>query len=387
MNVAIVGATGYGGIQAVNLLKKNKKYKISFLGGNKTSGSKWNDNFPFIYLDNDPYIEEISVDNISNNADVALLCLPNGLSSTLTRKLLDKGLKVIDLSADYRYKSLDEWKKVYSKEASIYKRNDDDLCKEAVYGLPELNKEAISKGRLIACPGCYPTSALIPLAPYLSQGIIENEGIVIDSKSGTSGGGREPNQKLLLSECGEGLSAYGLINHRHTSEIEQVASLISGNKIELLFTPHLVPISRGMHSTIYGRLRDPGLTSDDCRILLDNYYRNFNNIKVLPVDTYPSTKWVKNTNQIYLSVKVDIRNGRIIILSAIDNLLKGQTGQAIQNLNIMSGFSMDECLDLTTNVPYNYFLSKHQQERLSEIKCYAQAFVFFWKVIQYHHHL
>jgi len=269
----------------------------------------------------------------------------------LTRKLLDRGLKVIDLSADYRYKSLDEWKKVYSKEASIYKRNDYDLCKEAVYGLPEINKEAISKGRLIACPGCYPTSALIPLAPYLSQGIIENEGIVIDSKSGTSGGGREPNQKLLLSECGEGLSAYGLINHRHTSEIEQLASLISGNKIELLFTPHLVPISRGMHSTVYGRLRDPGLTSDDCRILLDNYYRNFKNIKVLPVDTFPSTKWVKNTNQILLSVKVDNRNGRIIILSVIDNLLKGQTGQAIQNLNIMSGFSMDEGLDLTNNFP------------------------------------
>jgi len=248
-----------------------------------------------------------------------LLCLPNGISSTLTRKLLDRGVKVIDLSADYRYKSLDEWKKVYSKEAAIYKRSDDDLCKEAVYGLPEINKEAISKGRLIACPGCYPTSALIPLAPYLSQGIIENEGIVIDSKSGTSGGGREPNQKLLLSECGEGLSAYGLINHRHTSEIEQVASLLSGNNIELLFTPHLVPISRGMHSTIYGRLRDPGLTSDDCRILLDNYYRNFKNIKVLPIDTYPSTKWVKNTNQIFLSVKVDIRNGRIIILSVIDN--------------------------------------------------------------------
>jgi len=142
-----------------------------------------------------------------------------------------------------------------------------------------------------------------------------------------------------------------LINHRHTSEIEQVASLISGNKIELLFTPHLVPISRGMHSTIYGRLRDPGLTSDDCRILLDNYYRNFKNIKVLPVDTFPSTKWVKNTNQILLSVKVDIRNGRIIILSVIDNLLKGQTGQAIQNLNIMSGFSMDEGLDLTNNFP------------------------------------
>ena len=158
------------------------------------------------------------------NADVALLCLPNGLSSTLTRKLLDRGVKVIDLSADYRYKSLDEWKKVYSKEAAIYKRNDDDLCKDAVYGLPEINKEAISKGRLIACPGCYPTSALIPLAPYLSQGIIENEGIVIDSKSGTSGGGREPNQKLLLSECGEGLSAYGCLLYTSPSPRDGTSS-------------------------------------------------------------------------------------------------------------------------------------------------------------------
>ncbi|WP_288262531.1 N-acetyl-gamma-glutamyl-phosphate reductase [uncultured Prochlorococcus sp.] len=351
MNVAIVGATGYGGMQAVNLLNNNKKYNISYLGGNKTCGSKWNDIFPFINIKSDPYIEKISADNISYKSDIALLCLPNGISSTLTRKLLDSGVKVIDLSADYRYRSLDKWKKIYSKEAAIYKRNDDDLCKEAVYGLPEINKEAISKGRLIACPGCYPTSALIPLVPYLSQGIIENEGIVIDSKSGTSGGGREPNQKLLLSECGEGLSAYGLINHRHTSEIEQIASLISGNNIELLFTPHLVPISRGMHSTIYGRLRDPGLTSDDCRILLDNFYRNFKNINVLPVDTFPSTKWVKNTNQIFLSVKVDNRNGKIIILSVIDNLLKGQTGQAIQNLNIMNGFSMDDGLDLINNFP------------------------------------
>ena len=351
MNVAIVGATGYGGIQAVNLLKNNKNYKISYLGGKKSSGSKWNENFPFIPLDTDPLIEEISVENISDSANIAILCLPNGISSTLTRKLLNNNVRVIDLSADYRFKSLAQWEKVYSKEANKYKRNDDDLCKEAIYGLPEINKDAISKARLIACPGCYPTSALIPLVPFLSQGIIENEGIVIDSKSGTSGGGREPNQKLLLSECAEGLSAYGLINHRHTSEIEQIASFISGNDIELLFTPHLVPMTRGMHSTIYGRLRDPGLTSDDCRILLDNFYRNFRNIKVLPVDIFPSTKWAKNTNQIFLSVKVDNRNGRIIILSVIDNLLKGQTGQAIQNLNILSGYPMDDGLELTNIFP------------------------------------
>ena len=147
------------------------------------------------------------------------------------------------------------------------------------------------------------------------------------------------------------LSAYGLINHRHTSEIEQIASLISGNDIELLFTPHLLPMTRGMHSTIYGRLRDPGLTSSDCRILLENFYRNHSNIKVLPVDIYPSTKWVKNTNEIHLSVKVDSRNGRIIILSAIDNLIKGQTGQAIQNLNLISDLPLDDGLQMVNHYP------------------------------------
>ena len=178
MNVAIVGATGYGGIQAVNLLKDNKNYKITYLGGNKSSGSKWSDNFPFINLESDIIIEKISIESIAEKAKIALLCLPNGISSTLTRGLLEKGVKVIDLSADYRYKSLDQWKKVYSNEAFIYKRSDDDLCKEAVYGLPEINKNEICKARLIACPGCYPTSALIPLIPFLSQGIIDNEGIV-----------------------------------------------------------------------------------------------------------------------------------------------------------------------------------------------------------------
>ena len=180
MNVAIVGATGYGGIQAVNLLKDNKDYKITYLGGFKTAGSKWSDHFPFINLESDNFIEKISIDSISDKANIALLCLPNGISSTLTRGLLEKGVKVIDLSADYRYKSLDQWKKVYSNESIKYKRDDDDLCKEAVYGLPEINKNEISKARLIACPGCYPTSALIPLIPFLSQGIIDNEGIVID---------------------------------------------------------------------------------------------------------------------------------------------------------------------------------------------------------------
>jgi len=351
MNVAIIGATGYGGIQLVNLLRRNKNFKISFLGGNKSSGEKWNDMFPFINIENDLTIEKYSLQSILKSSDIVILSLPNGLSSTITPELINNGIKVIDLSADYRYKSLDKWKEIYFKEAEIYNRNDYDLCLESVYGIPEFSQNEIKKARIIACPGCYPTSALIPLIPFMMQEIIESEGIIIDSKSGISGGGRTPKEHLLYSETGEGISAYGLLNHRHTSEIEQTLSFVSGMNIQLIFTPHLIPIVRGMFSTIYGRLKDPGLTADDCKILLDNFYRNCPNVKVLSVGTYPSSKWVRNTNNIYISVNVDNRSGKIILLSTIDNLLKGQAGQAVQNLNLISGFKFNDGLDLISFYP------------------------------------
>ena len=351
MNVAIVGATGYGGMQLVSLLKDNNNYKISFLGGNKSAGSKWNDLFPFINLRDNLLVEDIDPNKIAENSDIALLSLPSGLSSQVTPKLLKNGIKVIDLSADYRYKSLHKWKEIYNKESKIYKREDYELCEEAVYGLTEINYEIISKSRLIACPGCYPTSSLIPLYPLLSQGIIDNDGITVDSKSGTSGGGREPKQNLLHSESSEGLSAYGLVNHRHRSEIEDILSAISGIEIELLFTPHLIPIARGMFTTIYCRLKDPGLTSDDCKTLLESYYRNFSNIQILPVGVYPSTKWVRNTNKIFISLKVDQRNGRLVILSVLDNLLKGQAGQSLQNLNLICGLDINDGLEFNNFYP------------------------------------
>ena len=226
MNVSIVGATGYGGIQLISLLKSNPNYNITFLGGNKTAGSRWNDIFPFINLTNNLVIEEINPNKIAEKSDIALLSLPSGISSTITPSLIKKGLKVIDLSADYRYKSLNRWKDIYTKESKIFKRDDYGLCEEATYGLAEINHDLIRNSRLIACPGCYPTSTLIPLIPLLTQGIIDNDAISVDSKSGTSGGGRDPKQDLLLAEFGEGISAYGLINHRHTSEIEDILTSI-----------------------------------------------------------------------------------------------------------------------------------------------------------------
>ena len=351
MNVAIVGATGYGGLQLVSLLRRSKKHKITFLGGERSAGLKWNHVYPFLTIDNNPFIESLSIEAISKSSNIAILSLPNGISSTITPSLINKGLKVIDLSADYRFKSLEQWKENYSSEASKFQRFDYDLCEEATYGFPEEFKSEIIKSRLIACPGCYPTCSISVLIPFLKQGLIESEGIIIDAKSGTSGGGRNPNEQLLLSECSESIKPYGVIGHRHTSEIESIASKFAGHEVNVQFTPHLVPMVRGILTTVYARLRDPGLTADDCKIVLEAFYKNQPFIDILPVGIYPATKWVKNTNKIMISVEVDKRNGRIVLMSVIDNLLKGQSGQAIQNLNIMHGLETDIGLPKLTFYP------------------------------------
>tara|TARA_Y100001968_G_scaffold18159_1_gene14327 strand:+ start:102 stop:1181 length:1080 start_codon:yes stop_codon:yes gene_type:complete len=349
--VAIIGASGYGGLQLVKLINEHPKFEISSLNGEKSAGKSWNQSNPFMKILGDKEITKSNIDEIGRNSDYAILSLPNGLSSQITPLLLEKGIKVLDLSADYRFKSLDKWKEVYSKEAAIYSRFDYDLCEEAVYGFSEEFSSEISNSRLIACPGCYPTSSLSVLIPFLKQGLIESEGIIIDAKSGTSGGGRNPSEQLLLSECSESIKPYAVIGHRHTSEIESIASHFAGHEVNLQFTPHLVPMVRGILSTVYARLRDPGLTADDCKIVIEAFYKKQPFIDILPVGTYPATKWVKNTNKVMISVEVDKRNGRIVLMSVIDNLLKGQAGQAIQNLNIMSGLDSDVGLPKITYYP------------------------------------
>ena len=349
--IAIIGASGYGGLQLVKLINDHPIFEISSLNGDRSVGKSWNETNPFIKIHGDKFITQCNIDEIAKLSEYAILSLPNGLSSQLTPALLEKGIKVLDLSADYRFKSLDKWKEVYPSEAATYPRFDYELCKEAVYGFSEEFSNEISKSRLIACPGCYPTSSLSVLIPFLKQGLIESEGIIIDAKSGTSGGGRNPNEQLLLSECSESIKPYGVIGHRHTSEIESVASDFAGHEVYLQFTPHLVPMVRGILSTVYARLRDPGLTAEDCKIVIEAFYKNQPFIDILPVGTYPATKWVKNTNKVMISVQVDKRNGRIVLMSVIDNLLKGQAGQAIQNLNIMHGLEQDIGLPKITYYP------------------------------------
>ncbi len=351
MRVAIIGASGYGGIQTVRLLCDHPHFQITYLGGMSSAGMRWNEICPFLPLPDNPLIHRPEPKNIAEVADFVVLSLPNGIACQLVPELLKLNLRVVDLSADYRYRSLDHWKHIYNHEAQGLDRSDDTLCSEAVYGIPEWNPTEISNARLVASPGCFPTASLLPLLPFLKQGLIENEGLIVDAKSGTSGGGRKAKENLLFAECSESISPYSVLGHRHTSEIEQIATQVSGHEIQLQFTPHLVPMVRGILSTVYARLRDPGLTAEDCSTVLSAVYRHEPTIDILPVGTYPSTKWVKQTNKALLSLQVDNRNGRIVLMTVIDNLVKGQAGQGIQSLNLMAGFAGETGLPLLTYYP------------------------------------
>ena len=348
-SVAVIGASGYGGLQTLRLLQGHPALAVTFLGGERSSGRRWSELVPFLPLPGDPEVQRPDPDAIAAAADLAVLSLPNGLAASLVPALLERQVRVVDLSADYRYRDLAQWQEVYASEARAVPRSDGDLCREAVYGLVEWEEERIRQARLVAAPGCFPTASLLALLPFLKQGLIEPGGIVIDAKTGTSGGGRAAKEHLLLAEASEAVAPYGVVGHRHTSEIEQLASRMAGQPIRLQFTPHLMPMVRGLLATVYARLRDPGLTAEDCTTLLQAAYRHSPCVDVLPVGTYPSTKWVRQTNRCLLSVQVDPRTGQLIVMSAIDNLVKGQAGQGVQCLNLMAG------LEAATGLPLQPF--------------------------------
>jgi N-acetyl-gamma-glutamyl-phosphate reductase len=248
-------------------------------------------------------------------------------------KLLEKGCKVLDLSADYRFSNLETYSSWYGVE-----RSDQQVATTAVYGLPELYRDRIANAQLVGCPGCYPTASLLALSPLLKQGLIQPESAIIDAKSGTSGGGRQAKTNLLLAEADNSLAAYGVAHHRHTPEIEQICSDLAGHEVMIQFTPHLIPMVRGILATVYATLRDPGLVRDDLITIYQAFYRSSPCVKILPGGTYPQTKWAAGTNLCYIGIEVDRRTDRVIVMSAMDNLIKGQAGQAIQCLNLMMGW-------------------------------------------------
>ncbi|MBD1938165.1 N-acetyl-gamma-glutamyl-phosphate reductase [Microcoleus sp. FACHB-68] len=331
--VGIVGASGYGGVQLVRLLMDHPKLKLAYLGGDSSAGKSFSDLYPHFGNFVNQAIESVDVETIAERCKVVFLSLPNGLAWKMAPALIEKGCKVLDLSADYRFSNLDTYTTWYGGE-----RTDGETAVNAVYGLPELYRERIKEAQLVGCPGCYPTASLLALSPLLKQGLVLSETVIIDAKSGTSGGGRQAKTNMLLAEADNSLGAYGVARHRHTPEIEQICSDLAGHEVLVQFTPHLIPMVRGILSTVYATLRDPGLVREDLITIYTAFYRSSPWVKILPNGVYPQTKWAAGTNLCYIGVEVDPRTDRVIVMSAIDNLIKGQAGQALQCLNLMMGW-------------------------------------------------
>lgn len=331
--VGIIGASGYGGVQLVRLLLEHPKVELVYLGGDSSAGKQFSDLYPHLGHIVNLEIEPIDLDLVASRCQVVFLGLPNGLACKMAPVLIEKGCKVLDLSADYRFSDLDTYTAWYKTE-----RDDRAIAATAVYGLPELYRDRIQDAQLIGCPGCYPTASLLALAPLLKQGLIVPETAIIDAKSGTSGGGRQAKINLLLAEADNSLAAYNVAAHRHTPEIEQICSDLAGHEVRVQFTPHLIPMVRGILATVYATLRDPGLVREDLITIYSAFYRSAPFVKILPNGSYPQTKWACGTNLCYIGVEVDRRTDRVIVMSAIDNLVKGQSGQALQCLNLMMGW-------------------------------------------------
>ena len=339
VSVGIVGASGYGGVQLVRLLMDHPELELTYLGGESSAGKFFADLYPHLGHLVKRKIEAVDPVEIAERCEVVFLSLPNGLACQIAPTLIEKGCKVLDLSADYRFTNLDTYTSWYGKE-----RSDRAIADKAVYGLPELYRNRIAESQLIGCAGCYPTASLLALSPLLKQGLIVPETAIIDAKSGTSGGGRQAKIGMLLAEADNSIGAYGVARHRHTPEIEQVCSDLAGKEVTIQFTPHLMPMVRGILATVYATLRDPGLVREDLLTIYTAFYRNSPWVTICESGVYPQTKWACGSNLCYIGIEVDPRTGRAIVMSAIDNLIKGQAGQAIQCLNIMMGW--DETLGL-----------------------------------------
>jgi len=330
IKAAILGATGYGGIELLRILSKHQNVEIVAASSENSAGKKLSSVYPHLTLCHDIKLKKMEDVIAVDDLDVVFCALPNGQAMTVAERVL-KNSVLIDLSADFRLKDI-------KTHASFYKMVHDSphLVGDAVYGIPELYRDEIKSARLIANPGCYPTSILLALVPLLEAGSIEIEGIVVDSKSGVSGAGRTAlKTPYLYAESNETLSAYAIGTHRHTPEIEQQLSIVGAGQAVITFTPHLTPMTRGIFSTCYAKLVDEKTTNNDLLEIYNDKYFECSFIKVLDIETLPQTKWAQGSNNAFITARIDRRAGRVITLSTIDNLGKGMSGQAVQNMNII----------------------------------------------------
>lgn len=326
--VAILGATGYSALELIKILLRHPAAEITVATSRQEGNLPIGAVHPSLQKRLDLVLEDLPPAVVASRAECVFSCLPHGVTSSLVPHLLAGGAKVIDFSADYRLKDPAVFAQWYGE-----KHGDPERLAQAVYGLPELFRDKVREAKLIANPGCYPTSAILALAPLLKADVIENEDILIDSKSGVSGAGRSPKLMYHYPECNESISAYNIGRHRHTPEIEQILTTASGQPIQVIFTPHLVPMDRGILSTAYSRPK-PRVTEEKLFDALRDFYASEPFVRV--VDHLPGTKDTTDTN--YCDVTVRLVRNRVITISCLDNLIKGAAGAAVQNFNLMYGY-------------------------------------------------
>jgi N-acetyl-gamma-glutamyl-phosphate reductase len=328
IRVAILGATGYSALELIKILLRHPEVEIAAVTSRQEGNMPLAQTHPSLAKRTNLKLEDLDAATVATRAQCVFSCLPHGVTASLVPTLLAGKCRVVDFSADYRLRDPAVFAKWYHEE-----HKDPERLKTAVYGLPELFRNDIVKAALIANPGCYPTSTILALAPLLKRGIIEPDGIIVDSKSGVSGGGRTPKLNFHFPECNESLSAYGVGTHRHTPEIDQVLSVASGRDVGVIFTPHLIPMDRGILTTAYSRPKK-SVTQAEVLAALRQFYEAEPFVRV--VDDLPGTKNVSFTN--FCDITARVVRDRIVTVSCIDNLIKGAAGQAVQNFNLMYGF-------------------------------------------------
>lgn len=336
INVGIVGATGYTGVELLRLLAVHPEVSLQVITSRSEAGAAVSDLFPNLRGHIDLRFVEPDVDTLAA-CDVVFFATPHTVAMALVPELIARGTKVIDLSADFRLKDIALWEQWYNTPHTC-----PDLVEQAVYGLPEVNREHIKSAQLIAVPGCYPTATQLGFLPLLENNIIDPSRLIADAKSGVSGAGRKAAIGALLAESSENMKAYAVAGHRHLPEIEQGLSNASGQDVGLTFVPHLTPMIRGIHATLYGTL-----TKDvDLQSLFEQRYTNEPFVDVMPAGSHPETRSVRGANTCRIAIHQPQGGNTVVVLSVIDNLVKGASGQAIQNMNIMFGF--DESLAINT---------------------------------------
>jgi len=342
IKVGIVGGTGYTGIELLRLLVLHPEVSVSVVTSRSDVGRRVDMLYPSMRGHIDQVFVSPDVDNLKA-CDVVFFATPNGIAMLLAEELLQLGIKVIDLSADFRIQDPVLWAKWYGQSHAC-----PELISQAVYGLPEINRELIQEASLVACPGCYPTATQLGFLPLLEAGVVDSSSLIADVKSGVSGAGRVAQVTALMSEAGESFSAYAVSGHRHLPEITQGLESVANQSVKLTFVPHLTPMVRGIHATLYARLVDESV---DLQALFEKYYAEEVFVDVLAPDSYPKTSNVKGSNRCHLAVCRPQGGDQVVVLSVIDNLVKGAAGQAVQNMNLMLGLPEDQGLRLVGLYP------------------------------------